>query len=88
MPLDLDRFSDLDVLRVLGEDRPEFVDILAAQMDRGRSDEQIVALVCEAGGSAQMMRYAKKCLRALRSLAKEASAQGDPNEGGDSRATG
>lgn len=68
MSLDLSQYSDLDVLRIVGGEKPEFVDILAGQVDRGRTDQEIVRLVCESGGSAQAMRYAKKILRALRNL--------------------
>ncbi len=66
--LDLSQYSDLFVLRVIGEERPEFVDILAGQIDKGRTDAEIIRIVCEAGGSPQAMRYAQKILRALRNL--------------------
>lgn len=66
--VDLSQYSDLFVLRVIGEERPEFVDILAGQIDRGRTDAEIIRIVCEAGGSPQAMRYASKLLRALRNL--------------------
>lgn len=72
-PLDLSQISDISVLRMLADEKPEFVDILATQLDHGRSDEEIILLVCQAGGSAQLMRYAKKCLRALRALATHAA---------------
>jgi len=67
--LDLSQHSDLDVLRIVGNERPQFVDIIAGEIDKGRTDEQIIRLACESGGSAQVMRYTQKCLRALRRLA-------------------
>lgn len=66
---DLSRISDFEVLRIVGAEKPEFVDIIAAEIDKGRTDEQIIRLVCESGGSPQAMRYTQKCLRALRRLA-------------------
>lgn len=68
MPLDLTAHSDFDVLHIVGNEQPEFIDILAAKIDEGRSDEEIVRLVAMAGGSAQAMRYAAKCCRALRQI--------------------
>ena len=67
--VDLSRFSDLEVLRIVGTERPEFVDIIAGEIDKGRTDEQIIRLACDSGGSPQVMRYTQKCLRALRRLA-------------------
>lgn len=67
--VDLSRYSDLDVLRIVGTERPQFVDIIAGEIDKGRTDEQIIRLVCDSGGSPQVMRYTQKCLRALRRLA-------------------
>lgn len=67
--VDLSRYSDLEVLRVVGSEKPEFVDIIAGEIDKGRTDEQIIRLACESGGSPQVMRYTQKCLRALRRLA-------------------
>jgi hypothetical protein len=61
--------SDIEVLRIVGTETPEFVDIIAGEIDKGRTDEQIIRLVCESGGSPQVMRYTQKCLRALRRLA-------------------
>jgi len=66
--VDLSQYSDLEVLRIVGGESPDFVDLLASQIDLGRSDEFILRAVCEAGGSAQAMRYGKKLLTALRNL--------------------
>jgi hypothetical protein len=66
--VDLSQYSDLEVLRIVGAESPDFVDLLASQIDSGRSDEYIIKAVCEAGGSAQAMRYGKKLLTALRNL--------------------
>lgn len=89
--VDLSRFSDLEVLRIVGTERPEFVDIIAGEIDKGRTDEQIIRLACESGGSPQVMRYTQKCLRALRRLAAldaltaESQRLGlyEPNVGGE-----
>lgn len=70
MPLDLTAYSDRDVLRVLGTEQPEFVDIIADKIDAGWPDEQIVRLVAHAGFSGQGMHYAAKICRALRNLPK------------------
>ena len=67
--VDLSRLSDLEVLRIVGTERPQFVDIIAGEIDKGRTDEQIIRLVCDSAGSPQAMRYTQKCLRALRRLA-------------------
>jgi len=66
--LDLSKYSDFDILRIVAEERPEFVDFLSDQIDRGWPDTEIIRIVCEAGGSPQAMRYAQKILRALRNL--------------------
>jgi hypothetical protein len=50
------RLSDLEVLRIVGTEQPEFVDIIAGEIDKGRTDEQIIRLACESGGSPQVMR--------------------------------
>lgn len=63
------RLSDLEVLRIVGKEKPGFVDIIAGEIDNGRTDEEIIRLVCDSGGSPQVMRYTQKCLRALRRLA-------------------
>ncbi len=68
MSLDLSQRSDLDLLRVISNERPEFVQIVVNQMDAGRTDEEIVRITCEAGGSPQAMRWTKAVCRALRSL--------------------
>ena len=76
--VDLSQYSDLEVLRIVGGESPDFVDLLASQIDLGRSDEFILRAVCEAGGSAQAMRYGKKLLTALRNLPNAEVWDGDP----------
>ena len=71
MSLNLTAYSDLDVLRVIGEEKPEFVDLLANLIDRGMSDAEIVRMAAAADGSAQAMHYTAKICRALRRLARE-----------------
>lgn len=68
MKPDLSQLSDIAVLRLVAEERPQFGDALAALIDKGHSDEEIVRMVADADGSGQAMHYAAKCLRALRSL--------------------
>ncbi len=68
MSFDLSTISDLDALRVMAQERPEFGDIIEAEIGKGRTDDQIVKLVCKAGGSPQAMRWARKCVRAMREL--------------------
>ncbi len=68
MSLDLSKYSGMDVLRVVGGQCPEFVDLLAQQIERGWSDDQIVRVCCDSGASPQAMRYAKKLLGVLRNL--------------------
>ena len=79
--VDLSQYSDLFVLRVVAKERPEFVDILAGQIDRGRTDTEIIRIVCDAGGSPQAMRYAQKILRALRNLPNDPSSATRPTSG-------
>lgn len=52
----------------MANESPQVVDILSEQIDKGRTDEQIIALVCKAGGSPQAMRWTRKGLNALRGL--------------------
>ncbi len=67
-PLDLSQFSDIDVLRIVRKESPEFVDIMDAAIKRGWTDDHTIFIVCDSGGSPQAMRYAKKILNALRSI--------------------
>lgn len=66
--IDLSQHTDLEILAVVARERPEFGDVLSRLIDQGRTDDEIVRIVCAANGSPQAMRYAKKCLRALRNL--------------------
>lgn len=70
MPLNLTAYSDLDVLRVIGEENPAFVDLLADLIDRGMTDTEIIRMAAAANGSGQAMHYVAKCTRALRHIAR------------------
>lgn len=64
--IDLSTIPDRTVLVIVAKERPEFAKLLGEQIDRGWTDEEIIRLVAEAGGSGLAMRYTAKCLRAMR----------------------
>lgn len=65
-PLDLNQYTDEQIVRVVAQETPQLIEILGAAIDRGLSDEAIVRFACESGGSGQAMRYIKKCLGPMR----------------------
>jgi len=65
-PLDLSQFSDDLIFEAISKTKPEFIQILRDLIRVGATDDAILGLCYMANGSAQALRFAKRCLSVLR----------------------
>lgn len=67
--LDLSSYGDDQIVQVVAKEYPDLILALGKLIDHGLTDDEIVRKACDAGGSAQAMRYVKRCIGPMRRFA-------------------
>lgn len=66
---DVSQLPDIDLLLYINAAHPEFLMLLAEELDAGRSEQEIIQGMCNAGAPPIAMRNTQRALRAMNAVA-------------------